>query len=446
MTDAVRQDLTRWYQAAVTAVAPEAVLAPHLQREGERLAVAGREVPETARLWVLAVGKASTAMARAVEAWAGSRVAAALVVSEHAAAAPPFAAVGGQVLEAAHPVPDARSAEAGARALEFAARVPERDVLLVLLSGGTSSLLATPPPGIAPEALAQTTRGLLRAGLDIEDLNTVRRHLSQVAGGRLACAAGAGRIEVLAMSDVPGDRLEVLGSGPCTGDPSRFADALRLAEGCDDGAVPASVLRYLRAGAAGEVADTPAPDDSRLANVRSTVVCGNRDARAAALAAAARAGCATASLAREIRGEARQVGRRLVGVARALAAPEPLCLVAGGETTVTVRGGGRGGRCQELALAAALALDGGAGIALLAAGTDGRDGPTDAAGAFADGGSVARGRTVGLEARAALADNDAHSFFAAEGGLLVTGRSGTNVCDLVLVHVAPDVSRSAKTV
>jgi hydroxypyruvate reductase len=248
------------------------------------------------------------------------------------------------------------------------------------------------------------------------------------------------RIEVLAISDVPGDRIDVIGSGPFAPDPSTFADALEALDRRGvRGRVPVRVATHLEAGARGGVEETPKPGDAALARVRTTLLATNATALAAAAAEAARLGMRPVPVSGSLEGEARDVGRRLAALAAAIRpvagdAP-PVCLIAGGETAVTVRGRGRGGRNQELALAAAQVLDGRRGIAILAAGTDGSDGPTDAAGAFADGGSLERARSRRLDARAALAENDSYTFFAAEGGLLVTGPTQTNVMDLILLRV-----------
>jgi glycerate-2-kinase len=228
----------------------------------------------------------------------------------------------------------------------------------------------------------------------------------------------------------------VIGSGPCAPDPTTFADALRvLARRGVLEQVPDGVRSHLEAGARGELPESPKPGAPAFERVTTTLLASNRDALAAAARAAAARGMRALIASEGLRGEAREAGRRLAGLGRATRHGPPVCLLAGGETTVTVRGAGLGGRSQELALAAALELAGEARVALLAAGTDGSDGPTDAAGAFADGGSVARGARLGLDARACLARNDAHPFFAAEGGLVRTGPTGTNVLDLALVLV-----------
>src|SRR5690606_29580333 len=241
---------------------------------------------------------------------------------------------------------------------------------------------------------------------------------------------------LLAISDVPGDRLDVIGSAPCTPDPSTFADALAVVarRGLRE-ALPPAVVAYLEAGARSARPESPKPGDPAFARVHAAVLASNATALEAARAAAAARGWRAIVVTRSLRGEARVVGSRLAALGRSVADTGPLCLLAGGETTVTVRGRGRGGRSQELALAAALGLAGSRGIGLLAAGTDGTDGPTDAAGAYTDGDTVARGARCGVAAAAALADNDAYGFFAAEGGLLRPGPTGTNVMDLVLLGV-----------
>jgi len=426
-------ELAALFRAALAALDGGAAVRGALESDGAALRVAGRSLPLDARLRVLAVGKAAPAMAAAVESIAGWRIAAGLVVARDAPAAPLRRCA---LALAAHPVPDARSEAAARAALRLLADGASDEVLLVLLSGGASSLLAAPLPGLEVADLAAATQALLRAGAPIEELNAVRKHLSCTAGGRLARATRARRIEVLAISDVPGDRLEVIGSGPFAADPSTFADALAALRGRGLAAeLGPRVLDHLERGARGELAETPKPGEPGLERVRHVVVASNATAVEAACAAARGGGGRTEALPGALAGEARDAGAALVARARAAQGTEPRLLVAGGETTVRVRGPGRGGRSQELALAAACALEGDASIALLAAGTDGVDGPTDAAGAYADGASVERGRQRGVDARACLAANDAHGFFAAEGGLFVTGPTGTNGMDLALVRV-----------
>jgi glycerate-2-kinase len=432
---AQRAALERIFRAAVAAADPGAALRREVRARGDgALLLAGEALGPGVPLHVLAVGKAAAPMARALDEIAGRRIAAGLLIAKPGRAAAP---AGWTALEAAHPIPDATSERAGRRALRFAAETPPGGVLVVLLSGGASSLMACPRAGLTLEELSATTRALLAAGAAIDELNTVRKHLAAVAGGRLAAAAGGARVRVLAVSDVAGDRIDLIGSGPCAADPSRSADALAVLDRrLPADRVPAAVRAHLAAGEGeerGRGPDAGSPAD----RVRHLLLAGNATALDGARDAAVREGLAPILVARELAGEARRAGARLAALGVAVRSAQPVCLIAGGETTVTVRGAGRGGRSQELALAAAEVLAGHDSVCLLAAGTDGEDGPTDAAGAFADGATLTRARERKLDARAALAANDAWGFFEREGGLLRTGPTGTNVRDLVLVAVQP---------
>lgn len=427
---APRALLERCFRAALARVDGGSAVLAAVERNGTRLAIAGEEVPHGVRLRVVAAGKAAAAMALAFEARAGDRVAGGVAIAKdgHASPAPRL-----HTVFAGHPVPDARSESAGELALAEARLAGQGEWLVVLLSGGASALLAAPLPGLVQADVRRTTELLLASGAPIGELNVVRKHLTAASGGRLAAATRAARIVVLAISDVLGDPPDAIGSGPCSADPSSYADALAIldARSLLD-SVPRAVRGHLEAGARGERPESPKPGAPAFARVRYEVLASNRDAVQAALAEARARGVTARALDPALEGEAREAGTRLAEIALAEPAVIETLLVAGGETTVTVRGAGQGGRSQELALAAALALDSRSGVALLAAGTDGTDGPTEAAGAFADGGTVARGRAAGRDATADLAANDSHAFFAAEGGLFLTGPTRTNALDLVL--------------
>jgi glycerate-2-kinase len=430
-----RAELEAIFQAGLGAVDGGACVRDAVVREGSRLRVAGALLPEGARVHALAAGKAAGAMASALEERAGDLVVSGLCVTKagHGCALQRFA-----LREAGHPSSDAASAAAALEAIELVRGAPPTDVLLVLLSGGTSALLACPAEGLELDDVARTADLLMRAGAGIVELNVVRKHLTRLFGGRLAELASGRRVEVLALSDVEGDRLDVIGSGPCAPDPSTFADAIAVLHDRGLGtSVPSRVRAHLEAGVRGELPETPKPGDPIFDRVRATVLASNEDARRAALEEAARRGLRAIDLGEVLREEAREVGGRLGALLHTLSPSHATCVVAGGETTVTVRGEGRGGRSQELALAAALTLRGGTRATLLAAGTDGTDGPTDAAGAFADGATVSRGARVGRDALAHLDRNDAYAFFDAEGGLLRTGPTGTNVRDLSLALIEP---------
>ena len=379
-----------------------------------------------ARIFLLGAGKASGAMAAAAEEVAGDRVAGGFVVVKDG--------YGGhlrrvEIAEAGHPVPDARGLAASARLLEVARSAGEGDLVLFLVSGGGSALTLAPAPPITLAEKQEVTRLLLDSGAAIGELNAVRKHLSAFKGGQLARAAAPAAVLTLALSDVIGDPLDVIASGPTAPDPTTFADALEvLARRGLSGRVPPSVARRLEAGRAGEIQETPKPGDPLFERVANVVIGNNALVTDAAAATARRLGYRTDLATRELQGEARDVAREFVARARRL--PPSACLIAGGETTVTVRGPGKGGRCQEFALAAALALEPTDRITILAAGTDGTDGPTDATGAIVDAGSIARGSGAGADARRALADNDAYRFLRASDDLLVSGPTRTNLLDL----------------
>jgi glycerate 2-kinase len=381
------------------------------------------------RVLVLGAGKAGASMARAVEAELGERVDAGFVVVKDGYRLPTARI---EIAEAGHPVPDARGLAASARLLELAGTATADDLVIFLVSGGGSALTPAPAPPITLEEKQTVTRLLLAAGATINELNAVRKHLSRFKGGLLARAASPATVLTLALSDVIGDPLDVIASGPTAPDPTTYAEALTVLErrGVAE-RTPASVLARLRAGVRGEVPETPKLGDRIFERVTNLIIGNNTLVVDAAAAEAERLGFRPQVLTRSLQGEAREVARSLLARARAL--PPPACLIAGGETTVTVQGGGRGGRCQEFALAAALHLDANERLVVLAAGTDGTDGPTDATGGLVDVGTAARARAAGLDAARALADNDAYTLLTVAGDSIVTGPTHTNLLDLYLI-------------
>jgi hydroxypyruvate reductase len=350
------------------------------------------------------------------------------------------------IVEAGHPVPDAAGLSGAQRVAALLQGLTERDLVVVLISGGGSALLPLPADALTLADYQALTGLLLRCGADITEINTVRKHCSRLQGGQLARLAAPAQIATLILSDVVGTPLDAIASGPTVPDRSSFADAWHILEryGVADLA-PAAVSAHLRRGAAGLIPDTPKPGDPLFEHVNNIVIGDNASAARAAVAEATRRGFTAALLTTFLQGEAREVGRVVVGLAQGIASGQsdfspPVCLVLGGETTVTLRGKGTGGRNQELALAAAIALEGnalppGVEVAVVSLGTDGTDGPTDAAGGIATGDSVARARALGLDARAALDANDSYHFLGALGDLIVTGPTQTNVNDLVFVFV-----------
>ncbi|MBM4319806.1 MAG: DUF4147 domain-containing protein [Deltaproteobacteria bacterium] len=427
-----REQLRAIFAAAVAAVAPEACLGRHLARRGDLLRIGGEhwELSSIRQLVLLGAGKASVRMAAAALEQLGDRVGSGLVVAGETGACaslPPFL----EVVVGAHPVPSAASVRAGKALRARLAELDTADRFIFLLSGGASALVELPAAGITLADLQRTTRLLLSSGAAIGEVNALRKHLSQVKGGQLG-AVGRAAGAVLVLSDVVGDDLSAIGSGPFYPDDSTYGDCLRLIERYSLGArLPSAVIAVLRAGAAGLLPETPKQPWPQL---RHHLVGSNRLALQAAADEAAELGLAPLVHHDPLQGEARQVAVELVE--RVLAAPPPVrptCHLFGGETTVTVRGLGRGGRNQELALAALLALRGRPELSLLAAGTDGIDGGSDAAGAFADARAWRAAAIQGLDPATSLADNDSHTFFSRIGAQLCCGPTGTNVADLVAI-------------
>jgi len=398
----------------------------------------GRPFRGADRVVVLAAGKAAPGMARAAAQTLGSRIRAGLVIGVTHADIPD----GFESIVGGHPLPTADSEAAGRKALALAASVGADETFLVLISGGASALMAVPADGITLDDKRATTQLLLRAGADIHALNTVRKHLSAIKGGWLA-AGVRGACRALAISDVVGDDPSIIASGPTVPDGSSFQNALDVLErfGGEEGHSPAVVSR-LRRGASGTdrgVHETPKPGDPRLSRTSTTVIGSRRDAVAGAAAAAAALGYHVLRVDNAVVGEARiaAIAHVRAMLAEAAAVSRPACIVSSGETTVHVTGGGKGGRNQEFALSAAALLGDHRGMSVLASvGTDGIDGPTDAAGAVADSTTSARAAAAGLSPDQHLLDNDSCAFFRALGDLVVTGPTGTNVGDLQVILLA----------
>ncbi len=385
------------------------------------------------RIFLVAAGKAAVPMAQAIEEIVGAPVTREIVVTKHGHTGPLRDCV---AIEAGHPIPD----EAGAKAAReirnlLFGTLTSRDLLLVAISGGASAILPAPVDAITLKAKQETTDLLLRAGANIHELNAVRKHLSFMKGGRLAKLAYPAALVSLLLSDVIGDPLHVIGSGPTAPDESTFGEAIAVLERYDLlSRVPRTVMSYLEAGGEGRIEETPKPGDPIFDKVRNIVVGSNRLALQAAEREALSLGYKPQILSSTVEGEARNIGMEFAKSLRAVLRDDrPRCLLAGGETTVTVRGAGKGGRNQELALAAAIGMQGLENVALLSAGTDGTDGPTDAAGAFANGSTLARAENLGIDAHVHLEHNDSYRFFEPLGDLVRTGPTGTNVMDVQIL-------------
>jgi glycerate 2-kinase len=393
------------------------------------------------RIRLLGVGKAASTMVRPLWEQLGDRLDGCLVIGKREERGERFGGDSVEFLDGAHPTPDRDSVVVAERAVDFVSPLGREDLLLVTISGGTSSLLTLPAHGLELGWIAATTEAMLAAGAPIEELNVVRKHLSRVKGGQLARLAAPARIISLILSDVVGNSVSTIGSGPTAPDTSTFQDARRILSDYNvESLIPEQILAHLDAGIRGERSETLQPDDPHLKGVRNIVVASNESVVNAALQVARKLGFQTELRDGTLAGEARKVGecvandiRRNIG--RRGRSEGPSCWVYGGETTVLVRGAGRGGRNQELALSAGLALDGVRDVMLVAFATDGIDGPTDAAGAIATGSTVASAKRLGLDANSSLDDNDSYALFDALGDLLRTGPTGTNVADLLLVFM-----------
>jgi glycerate 2-kinase len=428
------------FDAAVRAVDPAEAIRRHLVRDGERLVIGGERVDLGAvrEIVVVGLGKAAAPMAAAVEEILGARITRGVVVTKYGHVQPTRVV---RIHEAAHPVPD-DAGMAGARAvLDHVKGLDSGDLVLVLISGGGSALTPAPVDGVTLAEKQSLTKALLACGADIREMNTVRKHISRLKGGQLARAAAPARVFSLVLSDIVGDPLDAIASGPTVPDPTRYADALaildkyRMRE-----EIPSSIRNHLEAGAAGKISETPKPDDPLFGRVKSIMVASNIQALEAARAEAQRLGFQALILSSFIEGETREIARMHAALALEVRtsghpARPPVCLITGGETTVTLRGKGKGGRNQEFALASALDIAGLPDVVVFSAGTDGTDGPTDAAGALADGDTVKRALGLGLTPRAALDGNDAYPFFERLGDLVITGPTRTNVMDVRLVLV-----------
>jgi hydroxypyruvate reductase len=411
--------MAEMFEAAVNAASPAHCLPPKLPK------------PPKGRTVVVGAGKAAASMARAVEeSWKGELTG--LVVTRYGHGVPLERI---ELVEAAHPVPDAAGREAASRILDLVQGLSEDDLVLCLISGGGSALLALPAEGLSLEDKQSVNKALLRSGANITEMNCVRKHLSAIKGGRLAAAAAPAQIVTLLISDVPGDDPSVIASGPTVADPTTFSDAISILDkyGIRE---PKKVYDHLRLARD----ETPKPGDPRLERARTVMLATAQDSLEAAAEVARAAGYSPLILGNSIEGEARDVALVHAGIARQAArfaqpASPPCVLLSGGETTVTVRGNGRGGRNVEFLLALAVALNGHPKVHAIACDTDGIDGTEDNAGAILAPDTLQRAAQAGLNAKACLADNDGYGFFSSLDDLVVTGPTLTNVNDFRAVLI-----------
>lgn len=441
--------LSTLIQAALQAVDPHAAVITHLQRRGEQLICNDLtfSLDTYRRIFVIGAGKAGAPMAQAGEEILGDRLTEGCVVVKYGHEAPTRRVC---ILQGGHPIPDVASLKAGQQIMAIAGQAGPEDLVVCLLSGGGSALLESLPPTISLTDLQTTTDLLLASGATIHEFNTIRKHISLLKGGQLARQVSPATLLTLVVSDVVGSPLDVIASGPTVPDASTWADAWAIIEKYELGEkLPTSVRARLEAGLAGALPDTPKPGDPLFAHSHTAIIADNATAASAACEAAERQGYHGLILSTFIEGEAAEIARVAVALGREILThhrpvPPPACLILGGETTVTLgETHGKGGRNQELALAAALELAGVSGITIVSLATDGSDGPTDAAGGVVDGNTVARGQALGLDARQALRSHNAYPFLAETGALLRTGPTRTNVNDLIFILVDASASDSA---
>ena len=439
--DHLRAHARSIFVAGIESADPFAAVARVVRLRDDRLYVGDRTYGLSAvdSICLAGCGKAAARMALAVQTLLGERLAGGVIVVKRGYELPIERI---KVIEAEHPIPDEAGVDGARQVMELARRCGKKDLLFFLVSGGGSALLPYPAAGLSLEDKRRTTEVLLRSGAKIQELNAVRKHISQIKGGRLARAAIPATLISLILSDVNNDSLEDIASGPTVPDPTTYGDCLRIIKHYGvERLIPPTVIRFLERGANGEIAETPKPADRIFHRVQNTVVGSNRLALAAAQHRAEVLGYHTRVVSRNLEGESRVVAKSHAALIKEFhrtktAACLPMCLLSGGETTVKVLGNGLGGRNQEFSLAAAIEIDGLDGVVVLSGGTDGTDGPTDAAGGIVDGSTIDKGRTRNLDAMAFLGQNDSYHFLQATDDLLVTGPTLTNVMDLQITLIA----------
>jgi hydroxypyruvate reductase len=434
------RDAIAIFQAGLAAVAPGAAISRFCRLEGDLFFVDGVEydLRQYRKIFILGAGKAGAAMAKSVETMLEDRITEGIITvkDDHLEELKRIT-----IRQASHPVPDARGLAAAREIYSMARRADKETLVICLLSGGGSALLPLPVNGVSLEDKQETTRVLLSCGATIHEINSVRKHLSVIKGGGLARAVYPATLVTLILSDVVGDDLDAIASGPCVPDPTTFVDCMTIFTKYGiEKKIPVSVYDHIRAGLAGKVTETPKKDQEFFAKNKNIIIGRNFDALTRAKEEAEALGYKTLLLSSSIEGETREVAACHMAVAREIGLSgnpvrKPACLLSGGETTVTIRGVGKGGRNQEFVLAAVLRMGGLRKIVVLSAGTDGTDGPTDAAGAVADETTLERAAERGLDPQQYLDKNDSYHFFAGLGNLYKTGPTNTNVMDLRIILV-----------
>ncbi len=436
----MRADAALIFESAVVAVDAQECVERFVRLDGQMFRIGGvdYDLETFDRVLVAGTGKASPRMGVALEAVLGDRISDGVINTKYEHAEP---LVRIRIVECGHPVPDEAGVEGTRKILRELEAADDRTLVICLISGGGSALMPAPSEGISLPEKQATTRLLLECGANIVELNAVRKHMSRVKGGGLARTAFPATVVSLMLSDVIGDPMDVIASGPTVPDTSTFRTCMEIFQKYEvSNFLPEAVRERFEAGVAGEIPETPKPGDAVLERCHNVIVGSNGQAVAAADERARDLGYNTLVLSTRLEGEAREVAHIYSAIGKEILASgvpvtAPACVIAGGETTVTVRGSGKGGRNQELVLAGAMHLSGWDGTVLFSGGTDGTDGPTDAAGAIADAQTIARAESAGLSAIGSLKNNDAYHFFKPLGDLVMTGPTGTNVADVAFVMV-----------
>jgi len=436
----LRTSAKKIFRFSLKAVDPFYAIKKQVKLVEDTLWVAGRlhHLKDIRRILVIGAGKASAPMAQAIEKILGSRIHKGIVVTKHGYVAPLKKI---QLVEGGHPLPDKGGIEGTKRILRLISNLDQNDLIICLISGGGSALLVSPSPGISLKDIKELTDQLLRCGANIKEINTIRKHISQVKGGRLAQLAYPAYVMTLILSDVIGSKIDSIASGPTAPDTTTFSDCLKIIQKYrlkDE--IPPSIHDRLKKGAQGKIKETPKPGDPIFKKVRNFIIGSNSSALKAAKQKAEELGLNAMILPRPVYGDTRRAALRHANLAKMIRETgdpvfPPACLISGGETTVKVSGKGLGGRNQEFVLVGATKIAGLENIVMLSAGTDGTDGPTDAAGAICDGKTIKRAPQKGLDPKQYLDNNDSYHFFQKLGDLLKTGPTNTNVMDIHLVLV-----------
>jgi glycerate 2-kinase len=441
----VHSEAEEIFRGSVEAVNPYHAVRRFVRVDGDYLIAGTEDQPAVEldlngfdRIFLVGGGKATAPMARAMEELLGQRINRGIINVKYGFGIDLAVT---EIVEANHPLPDLNGVKGTAKILDLLQNAGEKDLIFSLISGGGSALLVQPAGGITLSEMQDLTRSLLECGASIDEMNAVRKHISSIKGGQMARTAMPATTINLMLSDVVGDRMDVIASGPFVPDPSTFEDAWGILKKYDLKEVPTAIESHLKAGREGRIPETPKAGDPAFDRVHNFIIGSNILALKAAEDKARHFGYNTLILSSMVEGETKEVARVHTAIAKEIVktgrpVPPPACIISGGETTVTIRGKGLGGRNQEFCLAAALDLTGlPPGVAVLSGGTDGDDGPTKAAGAIVDPFTVKRGKEAGLEASDFLYDNDSYHFFEKTGDLLITGPTGTNVMDVRLVLV-----------